>query len=686
MPNRLAAETSPYLRQHADNPVHWYPWSEEALALARQRQKPILLSIGYSACHWCHVMAHESFEDPDVARRMNELFVNVKVDREERPDLDQIYQAAHQLFNQRGGGWPLTAFLAPDQIPFFIGTYFPKTPRYGLPGFAELLERVAVYYREHRGELARQGEAVAAAFARTSPVQDGPAALSGEPIAEAIGGLKSSFDKANGGFGAAPKFPHATDLELCLRRYAATGDQAALHLAAFTLERMALGGIFDQLGGGFCRYSVDATWTIPHFEKMLYDNALLLRLYADAYAATRTPLFARVAQDTVQWVTREMQSPQGGYYSSLDADSEHEEGKYYVWTPDEVRGLLTPEEYSVVAPHYGLDREANFEGRYWHLAVVRPLAAVAAALGRTEAQCAALLAAARGKLRAARERRVRPDRDEKVLASWNALMIGAMARAAAVFGRDDWLESARRALDFIRARLWDNPSGRGRLLAAYKDGRAHLNAYLDDHAFLLNALIELMQADFRPADLEFARTLAQALLERFADDARGGFFFTSHDHERLTHRPKEGTDNATPSGNGVAAFALNRLGHLLGEPPYLDAAGRCIGAFYPAMREYPGGFSTLAMALEEFLTPPTVVVVRGARAAVQEWVRELLPSYRPTALILGIGHPAERLPAALDKPVASGAVNAYVCRGVTCLEPVSTLDALRGLLDGGGLK
>jgi uncharacterized protein YyaL (SSP411 family) len=686
MPNRLADETSPYLRQHADNPVDWYPWGPEALERARREDKPILLSIGYSACHWCHVMAHESFEDPDVARRMNDLFVNVKVDREERPDLDQIYQTAHQLFNHRGGGWPLTAFLAPDQTPFFVGTYFPKAPRYGLPGFAELLERVAAYYREHRGEIARQGEAVAAAFARASAAQAAPAALSGEPIAEAIGALKSSFDKANGGFGAAPKFPHATDLELCLRRHAATGDQAALHVVAFTLERMALGGIFDQLGGGFCRYSVDATWTIPHFEKMLYDNALLLGLYADAYAATRTPLFARVAADTAEWVTREMQSPEGGYYSSLDADSEHEEGKYYVWTPDEVRGLLTAEEYAVTAPHYGLDREANFEGKHWHLAVVQPLAAVASSLGRSEAQCAALLASARGKLRAARERRVRPGRDEKILASWNALMIGAMARAAAVFGRDDWLESARRGLDFIRARLWDGSSGRGRLLAAYKDGRAHLNAYLDDHAFLLDALIELVQSDFRSADLAFARTLAETLLERFADDARGGFYFTSHDHERLIHRPKEGADNATPSGNGVAAFALNRLGHLLGEPRYLDAAARCIAAFYPAMRDYPGGFATLAMALDESLTPPAVVVVRGERPAVREWLSELLPAYRPSALILGVGDPSEDLPAALAKPGAPEAVNAYVCRGVTCLEPVSTLEALRGLLDGGGLK
>jgi hypothetical protein len=689
MPNRLAQETSPYLRQHADNPVDWLPWGEEALALAREQDKPILLSIGYSACHWCHVMAHESFEDPEVARIMNGLFVNVKVDREERPDLDQIYQTAHQMFNQRGGGWPLTAFLTPEQMPFFIGTYFPKTARYGLPGFAQLLDRVARYYREHREEIGGQNAAVADAFARVVPESGARRDFSGDLIAEAIGALKSSFDKEHGGFGGAPKFPHPADLELCLRRYAATGDRNALHVAAFTLERMAEGGIYDQLGGGFSRYSVDATWTIPHFEKMLYDNGPLLRLYAEAYAATQKPLFARVADETAQWVMREMQSPEGGYYSTLDADSEHEEGKFYVWTPGEVGELLTPEEYSIVAPYYGLDRQANFEGRHWHLAVAQPLRVVASSLGRTELECAELLDAARQKLLAARELRVRPGRDEKILTSWNALMIRGMARAAAVFGRDDWLASARRALDFLRTTMWVAPegeAGRGRLLATYKDGRAHLNAYLDDYAFLLDALVALMEADFHPEDLAFARTLAEVLLDRFQDDAAGGFFFTSHDHERLIHRPKPGHDNATPSGNGVAAFALNRLGHVVGEPRYLEAAERGVAAFYPSMQHYPGGYATLVMALEEFLTPPTVVVLRGPLPGVRPWLRTLQPEFRPHALLLGVDTVFHDLPPGLDKPVAPGRVNAYVCRGVTCLEPVSTVDALRGLLEGAGMK
>jgi uncharacterized protein YyaL (SSP411 family) len=683
MPNRLAHETSPYLQQHADNPVDWHPWGEEALARARDEDKPILLSIGYSACHWCHVMAHESFEDADVARLMNELFVNVKVDREERPDIDQIYQVAHQMFNQRGGGWPLTVFLTPDQVPFFVGTYFPKTRRYGSPAFPELLERVSRYYREHKDDLAQQKQAVTAAFERIRPestAHDGE--FSGEVIAEAIGGLKQSFDGEHGGFGGAPKFPHPADLELLLRRHAATGDRHALHVAVLTLERMAEGGIYDQLGGGFCRYSVDATWTIPHFEKMLYDNGPLLRLCAEAWAVTARPLFARVAAETAGWIMREMQSPEGGYYSSLDADSEHEEGKFYVWTPGEVASLLTPEEYAVVAPHYGLDTQANFEGKHWHLVIARPLPEIAAALGRSGDECAELLETARAKLLAARERRVRPGRDEKVLVSWNALAIRGMARAAAVFGRDDWLGSARRALEFIHGTMWRD----GRLFATYKDGRAHLNAYVDDYAFLLDAVLELVQVDFRGADLAFARELAAALLGRFEDADAGGFFFTSHDHERLIHRPKPGHDNATPSGNGVAAFALGRLGHLTGETRYLEAARRAVAAFYPAMQRYPGGFAALTIALEEAITPPTVVVLRGPPPMLAAWLGELAREHRPQRVLMAIDDGEGELPSALDKPAARGRVNAYVCRGVTCLAPVGTLDALREVLAAGEIK
>ena len=674
--NRLAQETSPYLQQHADNPVDWYPWGAEALALARETGKPILLSIGYSACHWCHVMAHESFEDPDVAAAMNEHFVNIKVDREERPDIDQIYQVAHQMFNQRGGGWPLTAFLTPDQTPFFVGTYFPKESRYHLPGFVDVLERISAFYRDRRHDIEQQNEAVLAAFGRMdAPPAVQHATFTAEPIAEAVRALLENFDSRHGGFGGAPKFPHPTDLELLMRESARSGNRSALDAAVLTLEKMAEGGIYDQLGGGFCRYSVDGSWTIPHFEKMLYDNGPLLRLYADGWAMTGKPLFKRVVEETVEWLEREMHAPEGGYFSTLDADSEGHEGKFYVWTPEQARALLEPDEYTVAASHYGLDDPPNFEGRHWHLRVQRDLAAVAERTGTPLEACERLLVAARGKLFAARERRVRPGRDEKILTSWNALAIHGMARAAAVFGRPDWLASARRAVDFVRGTLWQE----GRLLATYKDGRAHLNAYVDDYAFLIAALLESLQADFRIEELAFARELADALLERFEDAANGGFFFTSHDHEKLIHRSKPGFDSATPAGNGVAAFALNRLGHITGDARYLRAAERAIAAFQPAISQHPAGFASTLGALAEVLEPTRVAVLRGERDALAPWLRALGAEYHPDAVVLGVPGDVERLPEVLAKPAGSG-VNAYICQGVTCSAPVSEIELTRRLL------
>ena len=685
MPNRLAGETSPYLQQHKDNPVDWYPWGEEALERAIKEDIPILLSIGYSACHWCHVMAHESFEDPDVAAAMNRLFVNIKVDREERPDLDQIYQLAHQMLSQRPGGWPLTVFLTPDQVPFFAGTYFPKQPRYGMTGFAELIGNIAAIYRERRPEIARQSQALLDAFARIEPGaqrREGgghSAVLEPKPIEEALSSSQSSFDPVHGGFGGAPKFPHPAELQLCLRRYAATGDAKALHIVVHTLECMARGGIYDQLGGGFSRYSVDAEWMIPHFEKMLYDNGPLLALLADAWTANRSPLFERVAAQTAEWVMREMQDRggqyPGGYYSSLDADSEHEEGKFYVWTRQQAQELLTAGEYEAAALYWGFDGPANFEDAHWHLRVTRSAEIVALRLGLGTEACAALLESARSKLFGAREGRVRPGRDEKVLTSWNALMIGGMARAGAVFGRPQWIESARHALEFVRATLWRE----GRLLATYKDGRAHLNAYLDDYAFLLAAAIELLQAEFRPDTLEFARHLADALLEHFEDRQQGGFFFTSHDHEGLIHRSKPGHDNATPSGNGVAAYALQRLCHLTGELRYAQAAERALVFFYPAMCSQPGGHASLLMALEENLEPTRTVILRGVQPELGHWRRALAGRYMPATLVVAIPPEAQSLPAVLDKP-ASDRVNAWVCEGATCLAPVADLDALLAAL------
>jgi uncharacterized protein len=660
MPNRLSHETSPYLQQHAANPVDWYPWGEEARERARREDKPILLSVGYSACHWCHVMAHESFEDPQVASVMNRLFVNIKVDREERPDLDQIYQTAHQMLAQRPGGWPLTMFLAPDGAPFFGGTYFPKEARFGLPGFPELCERIAAVWRERRADIQAQNSEVLKAFERTQPQPSAQRAqFSAELLRTMLDNLRASFDARFGGFGAAPKFPHPTDLELCLRKGAAD-------IVQLTLTRMCEGGIYDQLGGGFCRYSVDAQWMIPHFEKMLYDNGPLLGLLADAWTVSGDARYARCAEETAGWLMREMQSPEGGYYSSLDADSEHEEGKFYVWSREEVQQLLSDEEYRVFAAHYGLDQPPNFENRHWHLHVSRPIVP-----GQE-----ALLSQAREKLFAAREKRVRPGRDEKILVSWNALAIRGMARAARVFGRPEWSASARRALDFIRSIMWRE----GRLLATYKDGRAHLNAYLDDYAFLIAALLELMQERFSPQDLDWAQALARVLLDKFEDPSDGGFFFTAHDHEQLIHRPKPGHDNATPSGNAIAAWSLARLAALTGDDRYARAAQRTLELFYPLMRDYPAGFGAMAIALDEAIEPAKVLVLRGERSALGTWQAALAREPLPDTTVLAIPDGTPGLPALLDKPQRPGAVNAWLCRGVNCLPPIGDLDHLQQTL------
>ncbi len=655
MANRLASETSPYLQQHAGNPVDWYPWGAEALERARAEDKPILLSVGYSACHWCHVMARESFEDAEVAALMNRDFVNIKVDREERPDLDQIYQTAHQMLARGAGGWPLTMFLSPDGTPFFGGTYFPKVSRYGLPGFADLLGRIAAIWREKRAEIREQNEQVRAALGRTLPTAGAHrSSLDRAPLEAMLGNLRASFDPRFGGFGGAPKFPHPTDLELCLRF-----DEKGV--VKTTLEAMCRGGIYDQLGGGFCRYSVDARWEIPHFEKMLYDNGPLLALLADAWLVTGETLFARCAEQTAAWMLREMQSPEGGFYSSLDADSEHQEGRFYVWDREEVRALLTEDEFAEVSQHYGLTQPPNFENRHWHLRVASPV------------REPGILEKAKAKLFAAREKRVRPGRDEKVLVSWNALAIRGLAHAGRVFGRPEWSAAARRALGFIRRAMWRD----GRLFATYKDGRARLAAYLDDYAFLSAALLELLQCEYRQEDLEFAEELAEVLLEQFEDREAGGFFFTARDHERLVHRPKPGHDSALPSGNGVAAWVLGRLAALTGEDRYASAAERTLELFYPSMRDYPAGFGMLGIALAEAVTPPAVLVLRGQAGGIGAWSESLARQYVPDLTVLAIPDGAAGLPPALDKPRREAPVTGWLCRGAVCFEPSSDLDSLK---------
>src|ERR1700688_4404951 len=676
--NRLAAETSPYLQQHADNPVDWYPWGAEALRAAQQDNKPILLSIGYSACHWCHVMAHESFEDPDTAALMNELFVNIKVDREERPDLDKIYQLAQQLITHGTGGWPLTMFLTPDdQTPFFGGTYFPKEPRYGMPAFSDLLRRVAEYYRDHGAEIAQQNQQLKLAFASLAP-EPAPddVTLDASPLREARAALERSFDAGFGGFSQAPKFPHPGSIERCMRQWHGTStstspDLKALYMASLTLTRMAEGGIYDQLGGGFSRYSVDGQWMIPHFEKMLYDNGQLLCEFSRAALATGEALFTRIAGDTADWVLRDMRSPQGGFYSSLDADSEGHEGKFYVWTQAEARSLLTPPEYAAFSRRFGLDRSANFEGE-WHLHISESIDAIAAALGESAQAVTALIESARAKLLKVREVRVWPARDEKILTAGNALMIKSLAIAARVLHRPDLADAATAAVDFIRHTLWRD----GRLLATYKDGRAHLPAYLDDYAFLADALLELLQSRWRGSDLDFARELLDVLLAKFEDVENGGFYFTASDHDRLIHRSKTFSDDSVPSGNGVAASVLCKLGYLLAGTRYLDAAERTLKAASALMHEYPQAHMSLLNALEDFLTSMQMVIIRGPAADGERWARELSALYAPTRMVFAIPDDAPGPPAALAANPALSSVTAYVCTGMAC---GATLTDLREL-------
>ena len=683
--NHLIGETSPYLRQHAHNPVEWYPWGKEALERAARERKPIHLSIGYSACHWCHVMAHESFEDEATARLLNENFINIKVDREERPDIDRIYQIAQQMLTQRGGGWPLTMFLThDDQRPFFGGTYFPKEPRYGMPAFANLLTRVAGFYRDHPEEMRAQNAALVAALADMNfpPAPEGTM-LDGAPLEACRAQLASGFDQRFGGFGGAPKFPHSRAIERLLRdwrgRQGSEPDLEALRMASYTLRCMGEGGICDQLGGGFCRYSVDERWMIPHFEKMLYDNGELLAVYANPALATANAFYAQVSLGIGHWVLREMQSPEGGFYSSLDADSEGHEGKFYVWSREQVQGVLTADEYAVFAPLFGLDQPPNFEG-LWHLRITAPLDEVAARAQRTREEALALLASASARLLAVREQRVRPARDEKLLTSWNALMIRGLAIAARALNSDELATAAGRALDFLRSTMWRD----GRLLATYKDGRAHLNAYLDDYVYLADAVLELQQLRFRAEELEFGRQLLEVVLAHFADATGGGFYFTSDDHETLIHRSKTFSDDATPSGNGIAAFALQRYGHLLGEPRYLAAAERTLRAGWQALSRQPLGHVTLITALDELLAPPQIVILRGEPVAIEAWRRELARSFAPWRIVLAVPADATGLPAALVDKAPRGEAAAYVCRGSTCSAPVDSLAALTEQLQAGG--
>jgi hypothetical protein len=654
--NALAHETSPYLLQHKDNPVDWLPWGEEALRRAREQDRPLLVSIGYSSCHWCHVMERESFEDPETARLMNELFVCVKVDREERPDVDAIYMEAVQTMTGHGG-WPLNAFVTPEQIPFFGGTYFPPEPRHGMPSWRQVLAAVADAWKERRDEIRSHGEQMAQRLRGGALLQPSAEPIRHEALTHAEENLESLFDPHWGGWGPAPKFPAASTIEFLLAR----GED---RMTVATLRAMASGGLFDQVGGGFARYSVDAQWVIPHFEKMLYDNALLARAYLHGWQVSGEPLLRRTCEETLDWVLRDMRAREGGFYSALDADSEGVEGKFYVWSLEELEELVSP----AAIAYFEATRQGNFEGAN-HLTARGP------AISDEER------AAARAALLERRNARVWPGLDDKRLAGWNALMISAFADAGAVLDRADYLDAARAAADFVLTRMRDAD---GRLLRTFNAGEARLNAYLEDHAFLLEALLDLYEATFEPRWFTEARTLADTILERFADPDQGGFFSTSDDHEQLLARRKDIEDTPVPAGGSAAAFGLLRLGALTGEHDYERHAVGHLRLLHEIAPRHPTAFGHLLRAIDFHLRTVREVALVGPREDVARLAAVVRSKLRPGVVLAAGPGPDDTIPLLSGREPVDGRAAAYVCEHFACQRPVTEPEELEALLAATG--
>jgi uncharacterized protein YyaL (SSP411 family) len=668
--NALANETSPYLLQHAHNPVDWYPWCEEALARARREDKPILLSIGYSACHWCHVMAHESFENDETAELMNENFINIKVDREERPDLDSIYMAAVQM-TTGSGGWPMTVFLTPDQVPFFCGTYFPPEDRYGMPGFRRVLLSVSNAYREKKAVLHSEGNAIARELRKIDTIGLKAAVLEPAILDSAARGLGRSYDSRNGGFGHAPKFPPSMALNFLMRTHRRTGEGKYLDMAARTLDRMANGGMYDQLGGGFHRYSVDAEWLVPHFEKMLYDNALLSRVYLDGYLLIKGDHYRRVAEEILDYVMREMTSPQGGFYSSQDADSEGKEGAFFLWSANEVQSILGEEEGALFSSYFGITPEGNFEGK--NILNIPRSADIVARLNKvSEADLLAIVQRGKKELFQIRESRVRPGRDEKILTAWNGLMLRSFAEASRVLEREDYRTVAVRNAEFLLSLLYRG----GRIHRSYKDGQARLNGYLDDYACLIDGLTSVYEATFDSRWIHAAVEIADLMIDGFWDPQGKTFYFTSRDHETLIHRPKELVDNAVPSGNSVAVYALLRLWKLTGESRYSDYAGMILESLGGLMAQQPAAFPHLLCALDFHLGNPKEIAVVGdpEDERTRELLRSIFGLYLPNKVVAcGMGGDVFLLE---NRQQREGVPTAYVCENFTCNLPVTTSQEL----------
>ena len=679
--NRLKDESSPYLLQHADNPVDWHPWSEDAFRIAREADKPVLLSVGYSACHWCHVMAHESFADEATAEMMNALFVNVKVDREERPDVDDIYMQAVQAIAGQGG-WPMTVFLLPDGRPFYGGTYYPKESRYGMPSFQQLMAAVHDAYRNKRDQLEAQADNLHQALKR-DVLGIGRADDSGltlELLDEAAAKLMDAMDTVNGGFGAQPKFPNPISLEFLLRHFERTHDGRALRLLALTLRKMAQGGIYDQVGGGFARYSVDAHWLVPHFEKMLYDNAQLSRLYLHAWQVTGDDFFRLVAEDIYDYILREMTDAAGGFYSATDADSEGVEGKFFVWTIEEAREALAPlgeslpRALEVAVEYYGMSAEGNFEGSNI-LFVPRSPAETADSLGMSVERLTEAIVQIKDQLYAIRSQRIPPLLDDKILTSWNGMMLASLAEAARVLERPDYLDAARRSGEFL---LQHMAADEGRLYRTHKGGRSTLNAYLEDYANLVDALLELYQTTFEERYFAQARRLAEVALARFKS-ADGGFFDTSDDHESLIVRPRNLQDNVTPSGNAMLAKQLLRLAAYTGESRYDEAGREVLRKLSDAMRQYPQAFAESLNAADMLVRGIDEVAVVGdlESAAGSEIFATLREPYRPNMVVAWTGTGGAKhdvIPLLSDRPLIDGQATAYVCRNFACRLPATSAE------------
>jgi uncharacterized protein YyaL (SSP411 family) len=682
--NRLLQETSPYLRQHAHNPVDWYPWGPEALEKARQLDRPIFLSIGYSACHWCHVMEHESFEDEEVARLLNEHFVPIKVDREERPDLDQIYMTAVQILNNGQGGWPMSMFLTPDLKPFTGGTYFPPEDRYGRPGFKRVLRTVADWWKDRRNDINEAAGQITGYLQQAGQLrpEDGP--LDESLLRGAVSALAGLYDPQFGGFGRAPKFPHPMDLRLLLRVWKRFDDGSALEMARHTLERMAMGGIYDHLGGGFARYSTDARWLVPHFEKMLYDNALLVPAYLEAFQITGSSGYTETVRETLDWVLREMTSPEGPFYSTLDADSEGEEGKFYVWPEDEIEQVLGKEDAVLFNAVYGVEPGGNWE-RHNILHRTKTWSQCARLFGLEEPKLREVLDRCRNKLLEARSRRVRPGRDDKMLTSWNGLMIAALAQAGAVLDEPRYRDAAVKAANFMVSRM-RTPDRR--LLHSYSSGsEPRFNGYLEDYAYLADGLVTLYESTFEPRWLQAAVDLAGAMIEQFWDPAEGGFYFTGKDHEALIARTKDIHDNATPSGNSVAVLALLRLARLTGRSDFQDKAEATLRLHRRMLTEHPAVAGQMLLALDFHLGPVQEWALVGdptaddTRRAVRALHRTFLPDRVLALKRPGDASSDELIPLLAGKD-AAGAVTGYLCRNFTCQAPLVGAEAIEAALKG----